>query len=136
MPRPHQRRAVAAAAVAPAIFTDSHGVDWALVQQEDGLTLATPKPGYHRLQGAQGWRRLLGFWGDWHLYKAEAVRSSGSYGGTSVLDSTQCLSQVTLHPDMCCPHHTGSCACYLQHHQHFTVPTLKFCGVTGLRCAT
>jgi hypothetical protein len=50
----------------------SSSVSWAVMQQEEGFRLLQ-----HRscglLSSTPAWRRLLGPWGSWHLFKAQAV---------------------------------------------------------------
>jgi hypothetical protein len=51
-------------------------VTWTVMQQVEGFKLAE-NAGTHQLSSIPAWRLLLGTWGDWYLFKAQAVRAGG-----------------------------------------------------------
>jgi hypothetical protein len=63
----------AAAAQRISSLTDSNGIVWALLHEETGFKLSINGSAV-MLRSRPGWRRVLGSWSGWHLFKAEAVR--------------------------------------------------------------
>jgi hypothetical protein len=55
--------------------SDGGGVHWSLLQQE-GMAFVKHQSN-NVLVGTHAWRRILGPYGDWFLFKAQAVRGGG-----------------------------------------------------------
>jgi hypothetical protein len=93
---------------------DNSGVAWVVLQQEDGAKLVKQNMNL-RVVGAAPLRRLLGPWGDWHLFKAQAVRGLWVLLCCSVSSLTKWWSWVAWHhgyprPRGCCWLSHSSCA--------------------------
>jgi hypothetical protein len=55
----------------------STSINWGFMQKEEGLTVAA-KHSVAILGSMPAWRKLVGPWGSWYLFKAQAVRRAGA----------------------------------------------------------